>query len=400
MLGRFVVILFLLIKAAFWYLLVLTTRKKKQSVLVVPSFTKYGGTRTYFFYLIEFLAQKNYSISVMLTKSQCDEEVKALQGKYNFSIQETAFIPIRTTFEGTVFYKKNQEYFIYHLEELIYFWKYLVKLKCSQLIISEANPEVLLSLLASPLKVTYIIHTITMNRMDTIKRTLLSTCLSKRKQILTVSRSAKQHFLENWTNGKYGDFIKVIYNFYQPRNGVVQQHQQGVKTILTVGSLIHYKNPFLWIEVCKEVILRYTGGSVEFIWAGDGPLLEPCQVLVKDTPGIKFIGYQQNIDQLYLNCTVYFQPSIYESHGMSVLGAMFYEKPCVVSDRQGLPESVINNETGLVVSVDGPVESATAILSLLNSDQKADQLGQAGKERLDRNFSRRKWYSEMDAIFN
>ena len=49
----------------------------------------------------------------------------------------------------------------------------------------------------SPVRVTYIIHTITMNRMDNpLKRTLLNFSFSTRKQIITVSKSAKEHIFE------------------------------------------------------------------------------------------------------------------------------------------------------------------------------------------------------------
>ena len=398
MLGRVVLIFFLFVRLFFWYCLVIVTPKKRRSILLIPSFTEYGGTRTYFFYLIEYLFKKNYLVTVMLTKSQCDEEVQALQAQYPFIIQPLKFDVIRTKFEGTVFYQKNQDYLIYHLKELIYFWKQIVKLKASHLVISASNPEVLLSLMLSPLRVTYIIHTITMNWMDNLKKRLLNFSFSKRKQIITVSKSAREHILKNWTSSRNSSHIKVVYNFYQPLTQSVQHHSSSIKKVLTVGSVVYYKNPFLWRDVCKEVLLQYPGHAVEFIWAGDGELLADCRQMVKDIPQIKFIGYQKNIEQLYADCTIYFQPSIFESHGIAALGAMYFQKPCVVSNKQGLPESVIENETGLVVAVEQPHAAAMAILALLNDNEKAVEFGKAGKERVNTYFVKSKWYSDMDRL--
>lgn len=398
--GRFLIIFFLSLRLIFWYCLVLVTPKKRRSILLVPSFAEYGGTRTYFFYLIEFLSKKNYTVTVMLTKSQCDEEVLGLQAQYPFIIQQLEFDVIRTKFEGTVFYQKNQDYFIYHLKELIYFWKQIVKLRTNHLIISASNPEVLLSLMHSPLRVTYIIHTITMNRMDNLKSRLLNFSFSKRKQIITVSKSAREHILKNWTSGRNSSHIKVVYNFYQPLSKTVQYNSSSIKKVLTIGSAVYYKNPFFWIDVCKEVLLQYPNNMIEFIWAGDGDLLADCRQQVKDIPQIKFIGFQKNIEQLYADCSIYFQPSIFESHGIAALGAMYFQKPCVVSNRQGLPESVVENETGLVVAIEQPHAAARAILALLNDDEKALEFGKAGKERVNTYFVKSKWYSEMDLLFN
>lgn len=336
---------------------------------------------------------------MMLTKSQCDEAVMALQVQYPFTIDELTFPKERTKFEGTLFYKKNHDTIIFHLKELIYFWKKLIQFRSGCLLISEANPEVLLSLLLSPLKVYYIIHTISLNRMDRLKKKLLNYSLSKTKQIITVSKSAKSFFLENWTGGKNEEHIRVIYNFYQPKKEHVEPGN-SIKTVLTVGAMIHYKNPFFWIEVCKKILSAYSADPVKFIWAGDGSLLDDCKDLVKDIPQIQFIGYSENIEQLYADCTVYFQPSIYESHGIAVLGAMYFEKPCVVADCQGLPESVINNETGYVVSTAATAASVAAILELLNDPGKAAKLGQAGKEKYDATFAKDKWYSNMSELFN
>ena len=180
----------------------------------------------------------------------------------------------------------------------------------------------------------------------------------------------------------------------------VHHAQATVKRVLTIASVTHYKNPFFWIDCCKEVLLQYPNDGTEFIWAGDGDLLASCKALVKDIPSIKFIGYQKNVEQLYQDCTIYFQPSILENHSLSVLGAMYFEKPCVVSNRQGLPETVADLETGLVVAVENTHDATNAILSLLNAPEKATAFGIAGKKRGEANFGKSKWEVEMSEVFN
>lgn len=390
----------LFLKVSFNYFRLFLTVKQNKLILVLPSFGRSGGTKTYFFYLIEFLSKRDYSINVMLTKNQCDADVLALQAQYPFRIDILDFEIIPTRFTGTIFYKKNHEYFIYHLRELNYFWKKLQASKCSQLIISEASPECLLSLISSPVKVSYVLHTVATNRLDDLKKKLLHYSLSKRKKIITVSKYSKEQLLENWTDGQNSDLIKLVYNFYEP--SIYNLHPIGatVKRVLTIGTVTDYKNPIFWIDTCKEVLLQYPNDAIEFIWAGDGDLLASCKDLIKGTPSIQFIGYQKNVEQLYLDCTLYFQPSILESQGIAVLGAMYFEKPCVVSNRQGLPETVTEHETGLVVPIENVHDAANAILSLLNDPDKAAAFGIAGKKRVEAHFGKGKWEAEMRELFN
>ena len=112
MLARVLTILSLWVKLIFWYLFLLITAKQKKAVLLLPSFAGYGGTKTYFFFLIEFLSKNHYTITVLLTKEQCDKEVMALQALYPFTILEQEFEVTNSRFTGTIFYKRNQEYFI------------------------------------------------------------------------------------------------------------------------------------------------------------------------------------------------------------------------------------------------------------------------------------------------
>ena len=402
MIRRFFIIAYLLLSAAIAYLLLLVTKKRSQSCLVYADFGKSGGTRTYFFYLVEYLSARQFDIKVMLTKEQCDDEVMALQSKFPFVIQLVDFEIQRTKFEGTVFYKKNQENFIYHLRELIFFWKYLRLSKCSLLVITESTPEVLLVLFLTPVKLLYILHTVATDKLDWLKQKILNACLSGNKKIITVSEFSKKSMRQNWVDGSKEKYIEVVHNFYEPfiHNISPLTHTTHTgKAVLTIGSLGHHKNPLLWIDVAKEVIRQYHG-EISFVWAGDGILLEQCKAECSQYENIQFIGVSKNVEQLYLDCDVYFQPSILESHGIAVLGAMYFEKACVVSNRQGLPESVINDVTGLIVPIEDLHQSVNAILTLLNDPQKATAFGKAAKEKQQKDFVKTKWNQTMDFIFD
>ena len=141
-------------------------------------------------------------------------------------------------------------------------------------------------------------------------------------------------------------------------------------------------------------------GAVEFLWAGEGELLDDYRDKVKkeNISRIKFLGFQKNIAELYTQSDIYFQPSLRESHGIAVVDAMIMGIPCVVSSAGGLPESVINEETGYVIDpsdIDAMVEK---ILKLLENEDLRKSLGEVGKEIYKTKFSHERWIKEMMAF--
>ncbi len=109
MLGRFIRIAGLLIRLAVSYISLLLVRKKYKSCLVHAHFEKSGGTRTYFFHLIEYLSRNKFEINVLLAKGQADDEITEFQLKYPFTILEQNFKIQKTKFTGTIFYKKTRK---------------------------------------------------------------------------------------------------------------------------------------------------------------------------------------------------------------------------------------------------------------------------------------------------
>jgi len=167
--------------------------------------------------------------------------------------------------------------------------------------------------------------------------------------------------------------------------------------ILTVGHLRWYKNPILWIKVAEIVSKSIGEENIEFIWSGDGELMKECQEIAKSKKlgNIIFAGYQKDIENIIRSCDIYFQPSVVESFGLSVLDAMRLGKPCIISNRGGLPEVVKNNETGFVIDINNKEEMAEKIIVLIKNKDLRLEMGKAGAKRYERNFSFEIWKEKM-----
>jgi len=136
---------------------------------------------------------------------------------------------------------------------------------------------------------------------------------------------------------------------------------------------------------------------------GDGELLAPMREMVK-TLGLEdrilLPGFVTDPYTWYEKSQVYFQPSFRESHGIAVLEAMSHGIPCVVADTGGLPESVINNETGFVCSPGDVTCFADSILALLGDPELHGRMGLAGRLRTKEYFSEPEQEQKIVALYD
>ncbi len=178
-------------KTIFVYFSLLLTEKNEKTCLVIADFASYGGTKTYFISIIKYLVLKKYQITVLMYLHQITPDIKLLQSQFHFNIEILEFDIWRTRFEKPVFKTLNKTYFIYQCNEFLYFCNIIKRLKSSLLICSSANPEWLLFLILYPCRVVYVLHTVTMDKLDFFKKWMLRNLITKKKKIIVVSNAAK-----------------------------------------------------------------------------------------------------------------------------------------------------------------------------------------------------------------
>ncbi|QDL10196.1 glycosyltransferase family 1 protein [Brasilonema octagenarum UFV-E1] len=96
------------------------------------------------------------------------------------------------------------------------------------------------------------------------------------------------------------------------------------------------------------------------------------------------------IPSYYAAADVCVVPSHYEPFGLVAIEAMASQTPVVASDVGGLQFTVVPEVTGLLVPPKDEVAFATAIDRILLNPNWRDQLGEAGRQRVEIAFS---WYS-------
>ncbi len=166
--------------------------------------------------------------------------------------------------------------------------------------------------------------------------------------------------------------------------------------IVAVGRLIAKKGFADLLRTCWLLMERGQSFRCEII--GEGPLEQELreQITQLDLEGrVELPGAkpQHEIKELLAAATVFVMPSVVDPDGgmdnlpTVIMEAMAAGLPVVSTSIGGIPEMVIQNETGFLVSPGDAAALAGAIEKMINDRLLARKLGQAGHERAQRLFS-------------
>ena len=104
---------------------------------------------------------------------------------------------------------------------------------------------------------------------------------------------------------------------------------------------------------------------------------------------IKFTGFREDIPELLSIMDLFVLPSYREGMPRTILEAMATGKPVVATNIRGCREEVVDGVTGLLVPVKDPEALAQAIVKVLSDGKLAQQMGQAGRKRVEKEFDER-----------
>lgn len=343
-----------------------------------------GGTRTF---LLNFLREnklKKIETKLCLPKYSADLEI--------LSFCKELDVPVILIPNRSLIFRKP--YFSYLFDFFVYFI-ILKKIRFDAIFFSIGTPGNFFSLLILPKKFIYFLHTYPVIGGDKFfSKRLISFFISNSSKLVTVSKYTVNQIKLYW--GINSKKITVIYN------GVCipKDFSSFDNVILTVGHVVDYKNPLIWIEVAKLVLKDYP--YYKFFWAGDGPLLNNMRAIVRNNNlenNIIFLGFIDNLAPYYLNASVYFHPSLMESQGISILEAMSYKIPCVASNVGGIPESLDHRINGFIFDPYDVMGFYGAISTLIENLKKSKRMGQLAHEKILNEFTIEDQYNKIFKLY-
>lgn len=160
--------------------------------------------------------------------------------------------------------------------------------------------------------------------------------------------------------------------------------------LLSLGHLGEIKGHDYTLAALVKVISRFP--DVHLYIGGDGQpedyhrLRELIQRYGLEDH-VTMLGEVTNAFELMAVCDVFVQPSLEEAFGLVFIEAGAHGKPTVATEVGGIPDIIVDNETGILVPPGDSSALAAAIIKMLENPEWTRELGKNARERIVNNFS-------------
>jgi glycosyltransferase involved in cell wall biosynthesis len=167
-------------------------------------------------------------------------------------------------------------------------------------------------------------------------------------------------------------------------------HCHGSKVILSVGRL-NYQKSFQYLIKAMPMVLQQIP-NVKLIIVGEGEQLAYLNQLSKSlglSESVIFTGAidSTEIPNAYSAADVFVLPSLFESFGIVLIEAQAAGKPVIGTRVGGVPEALVDGETGFLVEPGDPKPLGAAIIRVLSDENLARKMGEKGKKFVEARFS-------------
>jgi len=161
-----------------------------------------------------------------------------------------------------------------------------------------------------------------------------------------------------------------------------------VTVIGTAGRVQRQKNLLLFVEVARKLL--DAGEKVRFLIVGDGtdrPAIERAAAELGVARDVFVTGWRRDVPRVMQAFDIFLLTSFSEGMPIVVLEAMALGRPVVGTDVGAMRQCVTAGETGLLAPSGDGEGLAREITGLLRDPERARRMGEAGRARVERDFT-------------
>jgi glycosyltransferase involved in cell wall biosynthesis len=194
----------------------------------------------------------------------------------------------------------------------------------------------------------------------------------------------------------------VIYDGLDPLTDPPDPLQFEAPRLLCVGRLAPEKGFDLAVSAFVGLSQRFP--TARLIIGGDGPERPSLERQVAElglTSRVDFVGWvaPKRVQALMNSASLVVLPSWTEALPLVAAEAGQVARPVVATRVGGMPEVVVDGETGLLVEPGDSMALEAAIASLLEDPPRAERLAQAARRRAEELFSLDRCVGAYDALY-
>ncbi len=223
------------------------------------------------------------------------------------------------------------------------------------------------------------------------------------RTVVTNSQAVKERYIRH--TGLCEDKIEVIYNGLdiqrfdliagsaegEPTDVSLREEFGIAEEVPVLGHVANFTQEKDHPNLLRALrILKDRGVLFCALLSGSGTHLEATRALRDDlglAEYVHFLGYRHNIERLVGQFDLVTLSSYEEGMPVSLLEAMAARRAIVATRAGGIPEVVIDGETGLLAPIRDPESLATAYEKVLTDPDLRQRLGDCGRARLVERFS-------------
>lgn len=205
---------------------------------------------------------------------------------------------------------------------------------------------------------------------------------------VTVSKSEKRKTLSLCLAPE--EKIQVIKNGVTiPENFKSTDEKFKSNKILYVSRFDYAKNSLLLVEIINEFKSHSKENRFEFHLVGDGPDKNVLENKIKEAnlSNVIFHGFQKDLSNFYSDAFCYISTSRWEGLPLSLLEAMSFSTPSVVTDVDGNNDLVSNGENGYLFKLDRPQDAAEYLMKMKQDKELYLRLSTNARKLILDNYS-------------
>lgn len=142
--------------------------------------------------------------------------------------------------------------------------------------------------------------------------------------------------------------------------------------------------------------------AVRLLLVGDGaerPALERLVDELDVRDRVLLLGARSDVERLLPAADAFLLSSLSEAIPLTLIEAMAAELPCIGSRVGGVPELIVEGETGLLAEPGSPEQFAHCIQRLTTDGELCTRMGAAGRRRAERLFDRKHMHAAYFAHY-
>ncbi len=233
-------------------------------------------------------------------------------------------------------------------------------------------------------------------------------CLRQRDRVVAVGNGVRQAVIRN--EGIAARRVEVIHNGVRLPNGAPRSDRIAVRNKIGLAPDDYVAIVVARFDPVKDLItaIRVTDAVIKsvpnarLVLVGDGPERDAVEGEIRARqlqPHVRLLGFRRDVPELLAAADVCLLTSLSEGIPLSLIEAMSEGLPVVATRVGGVPEVVIDGQTGILTRAQDVGAMAAAITKLAQDRPLSESLGEYGNRRARECFSQDRMCDKYRTLF-